>query len=111
MDDFYLILPSNSSLIDFPTNNGGHFYTKLPESYDLRGDYELGLAEIQFTHRPINIKSASFTVQFEPRGHIFNHKLTDGFYENNLTLVKEINRLMYKDYMKYDCILRLSLFC
>ena len=41
-------------------------------------------------------------MKFEPRGYIFRHKLSDGFYEDNFALISEINSKMYKDYQKYE---------
>ena len=53
---FYLTLPSNSSLVHYPNNSPSHYYTKLSQSVDLDGDYEVGLAEIQFTNTHRNIE-------------------------------------------------------
>ena len=55
---FYLTLPSNSSLKYYPDNNASHFITKLPQTQDLNGEYEVGLAEIQFTNNYLNVRES-----------------------------------------------------
>ena len=47
---FYLTLPSNSSLGVHPRNNQTQFTTNLPQEINLEGQWEAGLAEIQFSN-------------------------------------------------------------
>ena len=47
--DFYISLPSNSSLTNFPDNHAGHFFTSLPKSINIDGEFEIGLSEIIFS--------------------------------------------------------------
>jgi hypothetical protein len=49
MSQFYITLPSDSSVKYFPNNTVAHYTTKLPESLNLNGDYEVGLSEIIYT--------------------------------------------------------------
>src|SRR5258705_1377917 len=46
MNEFYLTLPSNSSMNYFPDNTLAKFTTKLPAPILLQDDWEVGLAEI-----------------------------------------------------------------
>ena len=63
MDDggFYLTLPSNSSMDQYPENGPNHFYTKLQRHIDLSGkNFEVGLAEIQFPNTWSNLPEELF---------------------------------------------------
>lgn len=55
-EDFFLTLPSNSSISYFPNNKTVNFSTKLPKSIKLDGEWSVGLVEFQY---PCTI----FTVQ------------------------------------------------
>ena len=47
---FYLTLPSNSSLQFYPQNTVTQFTTQLAHHLDLQGQWEVGLAELQYPH-------------------------------------------------------------
>lgn len=47
-DYFYVTLPSNSSMNQYPKNTVTHFTTRLNKSINLEGDWEVGLAEIVY---------------------------------------------------------------
>lgn len=47
-DQFYLILPSNSSMKYYPDNTVTHFVTQLPHSIKLPGEWAVALTEIQY---------------------------------------------------------------
>ena len=46
-DQFYIVLPSNSSMQYFADNTTTQFVTKLPREIQLLGDWEVALTEIQ----------------------------------------------------------------
>lgn len=48
MSDFYITLPSNSSLDHFPNNTRAQFRTKLPREIHLTGNWVVGLSDIMF---------------------------------------------------------------
>jgi len=49
--EFYITLPSNSAMSEFPTNRPSNFKVNLSHKHELRdGVWEIGLAEIQFTN-------------------------------------------------------------
>ena len=50
--DFYLTLPSNAL---YPDNMLAHYNSDLPQRIDLSGEWDCGLAEIQYTHTWYNI--------------------------------------------------------
>ena len=45
---FYLTLPSNASLNEFPNNKMTSYRVKLPQSIDLEGVWEVGLYSISY---------------------------------------------------------------
>lgn len=49
-DEFYLTLPSNSSMQYFPDNKTTNFVTQLPQQLKLDGQWEVALVEIQYPH-------------------------------------------------------------
>ena len=54
---FYLTLPSNSTMEIYPSNTVTNFITQLSDSLFLEGDWEVGLAEIQYPYTWNNIRS------------------------------------------------------
>jgi len=63
-DQFYMILPSNSSMRYFPENKTTCFITELPQSIDLHGRWEVALTEIQFPCSFLHIRSEEGTIRF-----------------------------------------------
>ena len=55
MSDFYLTLPSNSSMDYYKGNSLANFTTRLPNAINLTGDWEVGLVEIQYPHNWYNV--------------------------------------------------------
>ena len=51
----------------YPENNPGHFTTQLPQNVDLsgRGEYEVGLAEIQFNNSFFNVQDHEAWLLYE----------------------------------------------
>jgi len=54
---FYITLPSDSSMKYYPDNTVAKFVTKLPEPIKLEGEYEVGLAEIIYPYTWYNINN------------------------------------------------------
>lgn len=42
MSSFYMTLPSNSSMSHFPNNTLAEYTTRLPQPFDLAGEWEIG---------------------------------------------------------------------
>lgn len=91
MSDFYLTLPSNSSLNTFPDNTLTSYRVKLERSLDL-SDYHVGLVEIQYPVSWHNVSNACLYVK-QP-GLNSNKKicLRDGKYDDARELLGEIRR-------------------
>ena len=49
--EFYVTLPSNSSMEYFPDNKTSNFVTKLSRTLQLDGEWEVGLAETYVKER------------------------------------------------------------
>ena len=121
---FYLTLPSNSSIKYFPNNKAQHFTTQLPQEIDLNGEWEIGLAEIQFTNTYINVgegdvwltyttPSLEYQKQKVPleinpikalsgrviytRPHTHRMEMRGGVYESNEAFVEELNHQIKDD--------------
>ena len=102
----YLTLPSNSSLIYYPKNEAGHFITKLPQTQDFGDDYEVGLAEIQFSNNYQNVTNDSVWFEYEePRyaqeqseygdGRYSKRVIVpNGLYETNGQFINALNALV-----------------
>ncbi len=108
---FYLTLPSNSSMEHFPKNNASHYHTKLPRSFHLNSDYEVGLAEIMFPNSYLNIEDGecTFEYQIDTNGVLERVTLDGGLYATPAALVDVLNDLVKKklgkratDYLKFE---------
>ena len=53
--EVYVTLPSNSSMQYFPDNKTSNSVTKLSRTLQLDGEWEVGLAEIDYRHTWNNI--------------------------------------------------------
>jgi len=64
---FYITLPSDSSIKYYPKNTVAHYTTKLPQPIDLDGDYEVGSSEIIYPHSwlPRQNKSEAYWVEVQ----------------------------------------------
>ena len=63
-DQFYIVLPSNSSTRHFPHNKTSSFTTQLPQTLSLHGEWEVGLSEIQFPNTFLHINHGENTLKF-----------------------------------------------
>ena len=101
MGDFYLTLPSNSSMSQYPDNHGGHFYTKLPQSIDLSAMvYEVGLAEIQYSNTYANVLTDEAWLIYEAdkyKGMQLVH-VPEGLYSSAESLIDCLNELIRKSF-------------
>jgi len=62
MSQFFLTLPSNSSLNFFPDNTSTKFSTKLSKKIVLEGNWEVGLSEIILPHSWYNIDQDDYLI-------------------------------------------------
>ena len=69
---FYLHLPSNSSLDKFPNNTLTEYRVGLPQSVSLTGDWEVGLVEIHYPHSWNNVQG-----NFQDRFYVRKQELSE----------------------------------
>ena len=68
---FYVTLPSNSSMEYFPDNKTSIFVTKLSRTLQLDGEWEVGLAEIDYPHTWYNIREGKNSVEIYAPGNLY----------------------------------------
>lgn len=105
MAHFYLTLPSNSSMLFYPSNTVTHFTTRLENPISLTGDWEVGLVELQYPHSWSNLERnegrISYThVKFSETEEILpgslhrTTRLPTGYYETPQQLIDSINKFI-----------------
>lgn len=122
-DQFYIVLPSNSSMRYFADNTTTHFVTQLPQPVRLEGSWSVALTEIQipltFQHVSTDVEGRLVILDSIPRSDTVAIVLLDdipiskdntdvsqmrgritvssvvrpGIYSNIETLLEEINNL------------------
>lgn len=116
-DEFYIVLPSNSSKYVFPDNVATHFTTQLPQNFCLHGDWCVGLTEIQIPHTFQHIsvdesegvvcirtskRSAANEIHPEKDRHTFV-RIKSGVYHDVASLLEEINNLSnVKNHLRFE---------
>lgn len=63
-EEFYMVLPSNSSMRYFPENTTTCFTTELPQRIELQGRWEVALTEIQFPCSFLHIHDNEGLIRF-----------------------------------------------
>ena len=105
---FYLTLPTNSSLNFYPENTASHYFTRLPQSIGMSGDYEVGLCEILLSNTYLNIPEGDCVLSYlEPEEEKENENKPDydqceieklvvpeGLYESNEIFIYTLNILI-----------------
>lgn len=96
MTHFYLTLPSNSSLKYYPDNTVARFTTRLQNPVSLSGEWEVGLAEIQYQHSWYNISRGegrfTYTKHINPQYGAGVLRVPAGYYESVDHVVNQINQ-------------------
>lgn len=108
-DEFYIVLPSNSSMQYFPNNTTTHFVTQLPQQIRLQGSWCVAITEIQIplTFQHISSENAEREIIVKRLAHTILESnkvraeastatkcyLRPGVYKNLESLVDEINNL------------------
>ena len=68
---FYVTLPSNSSMEYFLDNKTSNFVTKLSRTLQLDGEWEVGLAEIDYPHTWYNIREGKNSVEINSPDNLY----------------------------------------
>ena len=89
-DQFYIVLPSNSSMSYFAENTTTHFTTQLPHQIRLQGSWSVALTEVQ---TPLTFQHISI----EPPDRIVSHSTLETKAKNFSTAVSLLRPGIYKD--------------
>ena len=108
---FYLHLPSNSSLDKFPQNTLTEYQVSLPQTITLEGEWEVALTEIHYPHSWNNVQE-NFLNQFflrnrEQRGVWEVIMIPPGHYSSIDDVITTINEAVtkkdrFKDAVKFS---------
>ena len=134
MEQFYVVLPSNSSMQYYTDNTTTHFITKLPREVKVHGDWVVGLTEIQipstFQHFSNDETERAAAVEFaeaifDEKSDFVNifdlqftaedtHYVNPGVYSDVNSLIDEINNLE-KNHLRVNvergCFAKISRIC
>lgn len=95
-DNFYLTLPSNSSMASFPNNTLSHYITALKRPIELEGDWEVALVSMQYPTRWANIGPDYCRFQAKTEGGEWRETgVPPGYYGSNEDIVKAVNDALY----------------
>ena len=116
--EFYVTLPSNSSMQYYPNNKTSTYVTKLPKRFELNGEWEVGLAEIKYPHTWYNIKKGLNYIEVStPRTtHFERIEITPGYYKSvndiiNALLKKRLDKISDIIIMFDDTAKRVTVTC
>ena len=88
--EFYLVLPSNASMVTHPNNTLAQYITNLPRRISLSGTWECGLTEIHYPHDWYNVRNARLTVEHDGNVETDTY-LEDGYYHSPKALATTLN--------------------
>ena len=88
--EFYLVLPSNSSMLTHPNNTLAQYITNLPRRISLSGVWECGITEIHYPHDWDNVRNARLTVEHD--GNVETDAYFEyGYYDSPKAFAKKLN--------------------
>ena len=121
--EFYVTLPSNSSMQYFPDNKTSNFVTKLSRTLQLDGEWEVGLAEIDYPHTWYNVHEGKNSVEsyapdkFDLVFQIVEYSIQPGYYEKVQDMIDSLYKaglanltdvvLLYDDTSKRVTVVKL----
>ena len=91
--EFYVTLPSNSSMQYFPDNKTLNFFTKLSRTLQLDREWEVGLAEIDYSHTWYNIDEGKNSVEIyvpDKWAQVFSTQ--HGYYEKVIDVIETLRK-------------------
>ena len=96
---FYLTLPSNSSLEYFPANKLTNFKTKLAQTLGLIGDWEVALSEFQYPRSWYNLRNLDNHIYVDSGGQGYPSVsiIPHGCYPTVKEFVSAVNKTLKTD--------------
>ena len=88
--EFYLVLPSNSSMVTHPNNTLAKYIINLPRRISLSGNWECGLTEIHYPHDWYNVRNAGLTVEHDDNVEMDAY-FEDGYYDSPKALANKLS--------------------
>jgi len=107
MNQFYIRLPSDSSMNTYPNNTVAHFNTKLAERIHLDGQFEVALTEFIYPNNWINFGKGMRLYEDDSEYLEPEYDLRSGYFATAMDLISDINQQIrhYKltpAYFEYD---------
>jgi len=98
MSRFYMTLPSNSSMEYYPETTAAENTTKLADTMELEGDWEVGLAEMSIPGAVYNVvaNQCYYTISLD-NVHFHSTIVPEGNYRRFSDLIAAIHSTMPKD--------------
>ena len=91
--EFYITLPSNSSMQYFPDNKTSNFVMKLSRTLQIDGEWEVGLAEIDYPHTWYNIPEGKNSVEiYVPDKWVQEFSIQPGYYEKMIDVIDALRK-------------------
>ena len=97
---FYLTLPRNASMDVFPDNKIGSYHVKFPQTFDLIGEWEVGLYSISYPNTWYTLQNHQNHIYYSTDGGktFWSSGIVDyGYYTSVPELIKSINAAMKKE--------------
>ncbi len=96
---FYLTLPSNSSMEYFPGNTLTNFKTKLAQPIELTGEWEVALSEFQYPRSWYNLRDFDNHIYYDSGGQGFysTSVIPHGYYPTIKEFVAAVNKTLTTD--------------
>ena len=110
MIQFYVVLPSDSSMNYYPDNTVAHYKTKLSHPICTDGDYEVALTELIYPMSYHNfIPTEKVSLRYPPEGreiyddrltthNLVNWELQSGYFKDEESLVDYLNADLLKTF-------------
>ena len=102
---FYLWLPSNSSMDVFPSNTLSEYRVQLPQTIQLAGEWEVALTEIQYPHSWNNVHDRfwnRFYIKRDVVPEVEVYIIPPGHYPSVESIIKTMNDLIQNSIFKDD---------
>lgn len=91
---FYITLPSNSSMSVYPKNTLSNYITKLSQSINLSSQWEVGLSEIQYSRTWYNVRKDEYWIYVNPgAGKPYGvENIPQGYYSTIESVIEQITQ-------------------
>lgn len=110
-NSFYLTLLSNSSILYFPSNTTTNFFTKLPKTIKLEGEWVVGLVEFNYPCTMFNVQEHENAFYVTVNGTEFESSIPATNYDNVTHFIQSFNEnelIKNKVVFQYDEISKLA---